>query len=190
MPPPGEILIGESAIASRVADLATQLAGELQNELEREGSRLDTPGRVVCVPALSGAMMFCADLVRRLPISMTIEPVTVSSYPGATTEPRPPTLLSEAPTNLKGRHVVIVDDILDTGATLSLLRNRINEQAPASLRICVLLRKERQRDERIDTDLVGFDIPDVFVIGYGLDYDGRHRNLPDIRILDLTDSPR
>ncbi len=190
MPPLGEILIGESAIAGRVTDLAAQLSGNLRNELEKEGSQPDSPGRVVCIPVLSGAMMFCADLVRRLPIAMTIEPVTISSYPGAATKPVAPTILSDVPTDLKGRHVVIVDDILDTGATLSVLRRLVVEQSPASVRICVLLRKERPREVEIDADLVGFDIPDVFVIGYGLDHDGHHRNLPDIRILDSAESSR
>ena len=184
MRPPGEILIGQRAIAERVDELAGELAEALRSDLDAEGVPVDTPGRVVLVPVLSGAIVFFADLIRRLPVVMSTELVTVSSYCGATTESRGASMSGDLPPNLAGRHVVIVDDILDTGRTLGLLKERIAAQGPASLRICVLLRKERLRDVLVEADLVGFDIPDEFVVGYGLDYDGHYRNLPDIRLLD------
>lgn len=183
MLPPGDILIGERAIASRVGELAGELAAALRADLEAEGSSLDTPGRVVMIPVLSGAIVFFADLIRRLPVALATECVSVSSYPGAATASVGASLASALPGDLGGRHVVIVDDILDTGRTLGLLRDAILAQRPASLRICVLLRKERERDVPVRADLAGFDIPDVFVVGYGLDYDGHYRNLPDVRVL-------
>jgi len=184
MLPPGDVLIGEREIASRVGDLARDLAGALRDDLATEGAALDTPGRVVMIPVLAGSIIFYADLVRRLPVALATELVSVSSYRGATTESLGAALVGALPENLAGRHVVIVDDILDSGRTLGLLRSAIAEQQPASLRICVLLRKERPRDVAVEVDLVGFDIPDLFVVGYGLDYDGHYRNLPDIRMLD------
>lgn len=184
MRPPGEILISHNAIASRVNELASELAAALGDELAREGVDLDTPGRVVLIPVLSGAIVFFADLIRRLPVAMSTELVSVSSYPGATTESLGASVAGALPANLAGKHVVIVDDILDTGRTLGLLKELIEDQKPASLRICVLLRKERERDVVVDADLVGFDIPDEFVVGYGLDFDGNYRNLPDIRLLE------
>lgn len=182
--PPGDILIGARAIESRVRELADRLAADLGADLAHEGAGLDTTDRVVMIPVLAGAFVFFADLVRRLPATMTMEPVVVRSRPGAATESLGATLLGAFPDNLAGKHVVLVDDILDTGRTLDLLKQKIAAQAPASLRLCVLLRKERTREVAIDADLVGFDIPDYFVVGYGLDYDGRYRNLPDIRVLD------
>ncbi|RMH29694.1 MAG: hypoxanthine phosphoribosyltransferase [Planctomycetota bacterium] len=184
MIPPGDVLIGQREIASRIVDLARDLAGELRRDLAEEGASLDTPGRVVMIPVLSGSIIFFADLVRRLPVALATELVSVSSYRGATTESLGASLEGALPGNLAGKHVVIVDDILDSGRTLGLLRGRIGELGPASLRICVLLRKERPRDVPVEADLVGFDIPDVFVVGYGLDYDGHYRNLPDVRLLE------
>ena len=111
--------------------------------------------------------------------------VTVSSYPGAAIRSKGARLKGQVPRDLAGKHVLVVDDILDTGQTLSLLRDLILEQRPASLRICVLLHKVHDDPHTaqamgVKADYVGFTVPDVFVVGYGLDHDGCHRNLPDI----------
>jgi hypoxanthine phosphoribosyltransferase len=158
-----EILIPAGEIASRVGDLGEQIAADLQEELEREGAGMDAPERIVLLPVLDGAVIFLADLIRRMPMTMRMEMVSVSSYRGATTESRGARLRSALPDDLGGKHVVIVDDIYDTGQTLALLQRLIGEEARV--------------------DYVGFEIPDEFVVGYGLDYDGLYRNLPEIRIL-------
>lgn len=178
-----EILIPAGEIASRVGDLGEQIAADLQEELEREGAGMDAPERIVLLPVLDGAVIFLADLIRRMPMTMRMEMVSVSSYRGATTESRGARLRSALPDDLGGKHVVIVDDIYDTGQTLALLQRLIGEQRPASVRTCVLLSKQRRRVEEARVDYVGFEIPDEFVVGYGLDYDGLYRNLPEIRIL-------
>ena len=187
MRPPGDILIGQREIASRVGQLATTLADALSDDLSKEGANLDTPSRVVLIPVLSGAIVFFADLIRQLPVTMATELVSVSSYPGDATESRSVKIAGELPQNLTGKHVVIVDDILDTGRTLGLLKKQIAAQSPASLRLCVLLRKERPREVEVDAEIVGFDIPDTFVVGYGLDYDGHYRNLPAVHLLEPTE---
>jgi hypoxanthine phosphoribosyltransferase len=129
--------------------------------------------------------VFVSDLIRNVHVQMSIRPVTISSYPGKSTTSQGTTIQGGLPTDLDGAHVIIVDDILDSGRTLGLLKRVIAAQRPASLRVAVLLRKEKAagRDEHVDVDYVGFDIADEFVVGYGLDYDGYFRNLPDIGVL-------
>lgn len=176
------VLIDRSAIAERVGDLGRRIARDLEAELARTGSR-DAGSQVVIVGVLTGSLVFLADLVRELPLKLSMELITVSSYPGKTTVSRGVTVHEDIPHQLGGKHVLVVDDILDSGRTLSVIRDRIAAKAPASMRICVLLRKDCERAVEVDVDYVGFDIPDEFVVGYGLDYDGFYRNNPDIAIL-------
>lgn len=179
--PPGRVLIARDSIAQRTQALGDELARDLIEELRREGDAVEQGKRIVLLPVLTGAIVFAADLIRRMPLNLSMGLVTVSSYPGASTTSKGAKLRGELPTNLGGKHVVVVDDILDTGQTLGLLRDMILEQKPASLRICVLLRKQGvKRDVDVDADYIGFDIPNAFVVGYGLDHDGMYRNLPDI----------
>jgi len=182
--PPGRVLIERERIAQRVAELGAELAADLQRDLQAEGAGLASPNRVVLIPVLTGAVIFLADLVRQMPLNMSMRMISVSSYPGATTESKGARLQDALPTDLAGKHVVIVDDILDTGQTLNLLQGMISRQKPASLRTCVLLRKDCPRLAPAEAEYVGFDIPPEFVIGYGLDYDGQHRNLPDICVME------
>ncbi len=179
--PPGQVLITRDEIADRTRALGEEVARDLASELAREGGRTEEGRRVVMLPVLTGAIVFAADLIRHMPMNLSMGLVTVSSYPGASTTSKGARLRGDLPTNLAGKHVVVVDDILDTGQTLGLLRDMILEQRPASLRICVLLRKMGvRRDVDVHADYVGFDIPNAFVVGYGLDHDGMYRNLPDI----------
>jgi hypoxanthine phosphoribosyltransferase len=178
------VLIERERIAERVAELGAQLAGDIERDLEAEGADLATPNRVVLIPVLTGAVIFLADLVRQMPLNMSMRMISVSSYPGATTESKGARLQDALPTDLAGKHIVIVDDILDTGQTLNLLQGMIARQRPASMRTCVLLRKDCIRLAPAEAEYVGFDIPPEFVIGYGLDYDGQHRNLPDICVME------
>jgi len=181
------ILIDRERIRARVAEMGRQLSADLEAELRREGSgSMDHPDRVVMLPILTGGIIFVADLIREMPMRLSMRVVTVSSYPGATTKSKGAALRGAIPHDLGGRHVVVVDDILDSGQTLGLVRDLIGEQKPASLRLCVLLRKQVPRVIDVEADSIGFDIPDEFVVGYGLDYNGFYRNLPDIVTLKTT----
>lgn len=181
------ILIDRERIKKRVAEMGRQLSDDLVRTLGAEGNRaLDHPDRVVMLPILTGGIIFVADLIREMPMRLSMRVVTVSSYPGATTKSKGAALRGALPHDLEGRHVVVVDDILDSGQTLALVRDLIAEQKPASLRLCVLLRKDVRRAVPIEADYVGFDIPDEFVVGYGLDYNGFYRNMPDIVTLKTT----
>lgn len=178
------VLIERADIARRVTEMGGQISEDLREELRREGTPVDAPDRIILVPVLTGAIVFVADLIRDMPLTMAMRLVSVSSYPGATTESKGASMQSALPQDLTGRHVVIVDDILDTGRTLSLLQRLIRRHNPATLRTCVLLRKDVPREVHADVEYVGFDIPNAFVVGYGLDYNGHYRNLPDIRTLE------
>jgi len=184
------VLIGRETIARRVRELGTSLANDLRRDLGASGSNGGDGDRlvgVVIIPIMSGAMVFGADLIRELPLKLRLELVAVSSYPGRSLESKGAAIRSELPRTLGGRHVVIVDDILDSGQTIALVRRAVEEQSPASVRACVLLRKDVPRAvteaEGARAEYVGFDIPDEFVVGYGLDYDGYYRNYPEIATL-------
>lgn len=178
-----EVLIARERIAERVREMAGRLARDLAVELRKEGGEPGREGRVVLVPIMTGAMIFTADLIREMPIKLSLGLVAVSSYPGESITSKGAHLASELPPDLAGKHVVIIDDILDSGQTLDLIRKAIVGQGAASVRICVLLSKQVERVADVKPDYVGFDIPDAFVVGYGLDYDGYYRNYPEIATL-------
>ncbi|MGE3182868.1 MAG: hypoxanthine phosphoribosyltransferase, partial [Phycisphaerae bacterium] len=135
------------------------------------------------LPILSGSIIFLADLMRKLPIKMKIALVGVSSYPGKSTNPRTARTVLDINSDLRDRHVLIVDDILDTGNTLRRVTDMVQERSPASVRTAVLLRKPARAPADVSADFIGFDIEDEFVVGYGLDYDDHYRNFPHIGIL-------
>lgn len=176
-----QVLIDRHRIARRVREMAGAIAADLAAITAREKSTVE--GRVVFVPIMTGAMIFAADLVREMPIKLSLELVAISSYPGQSVVSRGARLASELPRDLAGKHVVVIDDILDSGQTLDLVRKAILAQNAASVRLCVLLRKNVQRVVEVEPDYVGFEIPDAFVVGYGLDYDGYYRNYPEIGTL-------
>jgi hypoxanthine phosphoribosyltransferase len=125
-------------------------------------------------------MIFCCDLIRRIPFAMKIGLMTVSSYPGASVRTQGSQVLGQQLGDVKGRHVVIVDDILDSGGTIKTVVPLIQSLGAASVKTCVLLRKDRPAAKEVSVEYVGFEIPDEFVVGYGLDYNNYYRNLPDI----------
>ncbi len=145
----------------------------------------DYAGKDLTVVAiLQGGLILMADLLRRVQLPLRIETITVSSYHGGTGSSGTVTFLQNRLPDLNGRHVLLLDDILDSGRTLHAIRGKLAEEcSPASVRICVLLRKRKQRTCVVEADYVGFDIDDEFVVGYGLDYNGRYRNLPYIGVL-------
>jgi hypoxanthine phosphoribosyltransferase len=164
------VLISREKIAARIHEMAEQITAD----------HLPLAGEITLVPILTGAMIFCADLMRQLSLRMRIGLLTVSSYPGASIRSQGSTVLAQQLGDVHGRHVLLIDDILDSGGTLKLVVPAIHAMRPASVRTCVLLRKQRPAAREIAVDYVGFEIPDEFVVGYGLDYDNYYRNLPEI----------
>ncbi|HZW10091.1 MAG TPA: phosphoribosyltransferase family protein [Phycisphaerales bacterium] len=184
------VLIPREMIASRVRELATELCADLRRVLAAGGEGAEGAGQIVIIPIMSGAMIFASDLLREMPLKLSLGLVAVSSYPGKSMASKGAVIAGELPADLTGKHVVIVDDILDSGQTLELVRRLVSQHGPASVRACVLLRKDVRRvvttpDERL-CEYVGFDIPDEFVVGYGLDYNGFYRNYPEIAALKRT----
>lgn len=167
------ILISRERISSRVSELGSSISDTYR----------DCSGGLVIVPILAGSVIFLADLIRHLPFKMKIGLITVSSYRGATTSGGEPRLVQDLNLDIEGRHVLVVDDILDTGNTLRMVVSELRRRRPASVRVCVLLRKTAKAPADVEVDFVGFDIDDVFVVGYGLDYDDHYRNWPDIGVL-------
>jgi len=166
-----EILLDADTVANRVAELAAQLSA-------------DYAGRdPVLVSVLKGAMVFLADLMRAMDLPTSIDLMEVSSYGSETETSGQVRILKDLDADLLDRRVLIVEDIIDTGLTLNYLLRYLWERNPASIRICCLLDKPARRLAEIPIDYIGFTIPDRFVIGYGLDYDERYRNLPYIGVL-------
>lgn len=172
LPRPGRVLVAEGEIAARVAALGAAIA--------RDYAR----AAPVLVGVLQGAVPFIADLMRHLPIDVTLDFVRASSYGAATTSSGAVRLVVDLTVDIADRDVLIVDDIVDTGLTLDALKRTFHARGPRSVRTCVLLDKGGRRQVDIPIDYVGFTIPNVFVVGYGLDYDGLYRNLPHVAALD------
>ncbi len=177
-----KVLIDRDRIAARVRELGEAISRDVHALLAPDVAR-GQDEHLVIIPILTGAMIFVADLVRELPLKMCIELVGVSSYPGKSIESKGVSIRHELPRTLAGRHVLIVDDILDSGQTLEVVTRLVREQRPASVRTCVLLRKPGKARPDFNPDYLGFDIPDEFVVGYGLDYDGFYRNYPQVATL-------
>ncbi len=177
-----KVLLDRHTIGKRIDQLAAQII-EDHDELENPGGNGDGGTEITLIPILTGSIIFVSDLIRRLPLRMQISLISVTSYPGTATQSHGATVeaaLTKLPESLEGRHALILDDILDSGRTLNLVSNLVRERQPASLKTCVLLRKQRPEALQTPVDYVAFDIPDEFVVGYGLDYDDYYRNLPDI----------
>jgi hypoxanthine phosphoribosyltransferase len=170
------VLISQWQINARVQELARQITTDLLREQPEDPE-------MTIIPIMTGAMIFASDLIRHIPIAMRIGLLAVSSYPGASMTTQGSTLTTTSLPDLRGRHVLAVDDILDSGGTLRLVTPRLLELGAVSVKTCVLLRKDREQAKSVHADYVGFDIPDEFVVGYGLDYNNYYRNLPDIAIL-------
>jgi hypoxanthine phosphoribosyltransferase len=173
------ILLDAATIQRRVAELAA--------EIEKDYS-----GKELCVVTLmDGALFFVADLLRSMDLPIRLFTLTVSSYHGGTTSSGRVELAKKLPFDLKARHVLLIDDILDTGLTLATVIQSIREQShPETLKTAVLLSKERPRVSDVTADYIGFEIADEFVVGYGMDYNGHYRNLPCIGILNPSNLPQ
>ena len=168
-----EILIDDVEIQRRVQEIAAQISDEYNGK-----------GTLVLVGVLKGAFIFLADLSRQLTIPHTIEFIAVSSYGKHGASSGAVRLLMDVRENIEDRHVVIIEDILDTGNTLKYLINLLQARKPASLKTCMLVRKTSTSQLDIQIDYLGFEIPDVWVVGYGLDYAEQHRTLPYIGVVE------
>ena len=166
-----EILIEEAEIRSRLAEMSRQI------EADYAGKDL------LLVGVLKGAVMVMADLARQLVHPVTMDWMAVSSYGSGTQSSGVVRILKDLDTDLHGRHVLIVEDIIDSGLTLSWLMANLKSRGPASLEICALLRKPDAARVEIDVKYLGFDIPNQFVVGYGLDYAEKYRNLRSVGVL-------
>lgn len=166
-----EILISAERIQARVAEMAGQIAADI-------GHR-----PVTILGVLTGSLMFLADLVRCLDLPLRLGFIQASSYRGAATKPGALQVQPELMPDVSGRDVLLLDDILDTGQTLFHLVAHLRNLEVASLRTAVLLRKQKRQTLAITADYCGFDIPDSFVVGYGLDFNDEYRNLPYIAVL-------
>ena len=165
------ILISEEQLQSRIAELGRELAADYDGK---------TP---VFVGVLKGVVNFFTDMVRATPIRCEYDFLAVSSYGSGTSTTGTVTMQKDLSCNIKGRHVVILEDILDTGLTLQFVTEHLRAMEPASLKICTLLDKPERRRVDIYADYIGFTIPNEFVVGYGLDYKEVYRNLPFVGVL-------
>ena len=168
---PSEILLSEDQIQKRVASLALEI-------------RRDFPDDLHLIAVLKGAFVFLSDLVRHMPGHVSLDFMAVSSYAKGTTSSGEVRLLKDPDTTLDGRNVVIIEDIVDTGLTLTYLQDILRARNPKMLRTACLLSKPSRRQVDVRVEYTGFSIEDRFVVGYGLDYAEQYRNLPHIAVLD------
>jgi hypoxanthine phosphoribosyltransferase len=171
MPDVKEVLIPSSEIQEKVRELGERIAEDYRGE------------RPLLVGVLRGAVIVLGDLMRKVDLPCEIDFMDISSYGTGTSSSGVVRILKDLEEDITGRHVLIVEDIIDTGLTLSYLLRSLQARKPASLEICALLSKPSRRRVELDVKYLGFEVPDEFVVGYGLDYAGAYRNLPDICVL-------
>ncbi len=170
------VLISEEEIQTRVGELAAQISSDYADADE-----------IVLVGVLKGAFVFLADLARRLTIPRTIEFIAVSSYESGSKSSGAVRLVMDVRGNIENRHVLIVEDIVDTGHTIKYLTGMLESHRPASVKTCALVRKAERAEVEVEVDYLGFDIGDEWVVGYGLDYAEQNRTLPYIGVITPDD---
>ena len=166
-----KVLLSEDDIAARVAEIGAQISRDYAGK------------RLVMVSVLKGSVVFMADLVRQIHLPCTVDFMAVSSYGAGTASSGQVRIIKDLSEHIEGRDVIVVEDILDSGNTLSYLLKILENRHPASIRLCTLLDKPDRRVKPVEVHYSGFTIPDAFVVGYGLDYAEKYRNLPYIGIL-------
>jgi hypoxanthine phosphoribosyltransferase len=164
-------LLTRNQIATRVSEIGQQITRDFSGQ------------SVVLIGVLKGACLFLSDLARQIDLDATFDFIAVSSYGAARQSAGEVQLIKDVTTPLQGQNVILVEDILDTGLTLSFLRQLFLARQPRALKIAALLNKPSRRIREVPAEYIGFNIPDEFVVGYGLDYAERYRNLPDICVL-------
>lgn len=166
-----EILITREQLAARVAELGAQITEDYRGR------------ELVIIGILKGAVVFLSDLIREIDLPISIDFMAISSYGSATKSSGVVRIMKDLDRDIVERHVLVVEDIIDTGLTMSFLKNNLLSRGAASIRVCALLDKPERRLVRLSSDYTGFLVPDAFVVGYGLDYDQRYRNLPEVGVL-------
>ena len=167
------VMLSEDTVEKRIAEMAEQISRDY------EGKNL----RLLCI--LKGSVFFCCELAKRLTIPVTLDFMSVSSYGNDTKSSGRIEIKKELDESVEGVDCLIVEDIIDSGHTLAWMKKLLLERKPASLRLCALLDKPDRRETEVAVDYIGFEIPDEFVVGYGLDYAQKYRNLPYVGRLEL-----
>ena len=165
------VLFDEPTIFRRLDEIAAEISVDYRNR------------ELTVIAVLNGSLMFMADLLRRIPLPLKLDCLSVASYHGKAQTSGEVIFNQVVAPDVKDRHVLILDDILDSGRTLAAIREKLETAQPRSIRVCVLLSKRKRRAREVNADYLGFEIEDEFVVGYGLDYDERYRNLPCIGVL-------
>src|SRR5918997_1578543 len=168
----GRVLVPSDDIQAKVRELGARITDDYGTD------------KLLLVGILRGAVVFLSDLMRHLELPCEIDFMDISSYGTGTQTSGVVRILKDLEEDITGRHVLIIEDIIDTGLTLSYLRRMLLQRGPASLEICALLSKPSRRQVELDVKYLGFEVPDEFVVGYGLDLAGAYRNLPDIHALE------
>ncbi|HSR50986.1 MAG TPA: hypoxanthine phosphoribosyltransferase [Acidobacteriota bacterium] len=166
----GEVLLEEEVIRAKVKEIARRIEDDHQD------------GDILLVCVLRGAVIFFSDLIRALDLPVSVDFIAVSSYGASTKSSGQVRLIKDLEASIEGRHVILVEDIVDTGLTLSYLLRNLGNRNPSSLQVCSLLSKPSRRKVEVPVEYIGFEIEDQFVVGYGLDFDQRFRNLPYIGV--------
>lgn len=169
---PDKALISKEQISSRTAEIAEEITGDYQGK------------DLVMVGVLKGAFVFLADLVRRVELPVQIDFVAVSSYGSDTESSGVVRIVKDLDLDISGKHVLLVEDIVDTGLTLAYLTGLLRQRGPASVEVCTLLNKQDARKVEIDVKYCGFEVPPLFVVGYGLDFAEKYRQLPYVKVLE------
>ena len=171
---PNSVLISESQIRNRIQELGKQITRDYENQ------------ELVLICVLRGATLFFADLVREISLPLRFEFLQASSYNDSTEPSKDIEFIRDGNNFIQQKHILIVEDIIDTGQTLSSLTKHLQSLNPKTIKICTLLDKPSRRQFSVSVDYIGFEIPNAFVVGYGLDYSQMYRNLPYIAVLEAT----
>lgn len=167
------VLISEESVAKRIAEMGAQISR-------------DYAGESVCLLCiLKGSVFFTTELAKHVTVPVLLDFMSVSSYGSGTTSSGNVRIVKDLDTPIEGQHVLVVEDIIDTGHTLAYLMEYLEQRRPKSLKLCTLLDKPQRRVSDVTVDYTGFEIPDKFVVGYGLDYDQKYRNLPYVGVIEF-----
>lgn len=166
-----KVLLSEEQLSQKIAELGEEISKDYQGK------------EIVAICVLKGAILFMADLARAVKVPMALDFMAVSSYGNGTSTSGTVRILKDLDNSIEGKHVLLVEDIIDSGVTLKYLLKNLKSRKPASIKLCTLLNKPERRRVEVDIDYCGFTVPDYFLVGYGLDYAEKYRNLPFIGIL-------
>ena len=169
------VLISEEKVDAKIAEIAAQISKDY------EGKHV----HLICI--LKGSIFFTCELAKRITVPVTLDFMSVSSYGSGTKSSGVVRIVKDLDESVEGKNIIVIEDIIDSGNTLSYLLENLKQRHPASLRLCTLLDKPDRRVKQVDVDYTGFQIPDEFVVGYGLDYAQKYRNLPYVGIVHLDE---